>query len=258
MRPLHEIPAPAIHGLRGIFADIDDTLTWRGKLVPAAVQAIFDARAAGLRVMLATGRPGGWGEVLGHLLPVDAVVTENGGYALLADGTRRFWDDDATRAEQRRRLDALVAEAARELPFAGLALDAPLRRVDVAFDVNEHRHLSREQIDQLAALAHSHGAKTVVSSIHLHAFYGDHDKAKMLVRLAGELWQESPVAVRAHYLFAGDSPNDQAAFAYFPLAAGVANVRKYEAVLNPPPAFVANREGGEGFAEIVWHVLAGR
>lgn len=255
MRPLSALPTDNI---RGIFADVDDTLTWRGKLVPAALQAIVDARAAGLRVMLATGRPGGWGEVLGQLLPVDAVVTENGGYALLADGSRRFWDDEPTRAAQRRRLDALIDEAARTLPFAGLALDAPLRRVDVAFDVNEHRHLVHAEIDRLADLARAHGAKVVVSSIHLHAFYGDHDKAKMLVRLARELWGEPEDDVRERYLFVGDSPNDQAGFAFFPLATGVANVRKYEAALSPPPSFVASREGGEGFAEIVRHVLANR
>ena len=252
MRPLNELPTGDI---RGVFSDVDDTLTTRHRLVPAAYAALCEAVDAGLRVMLATGRPGGYAEVLSTLFPVAAVVSENGAYAVLHDGTRRFWDPADVRAEQRRRLDALVAEAQRRLPFAVLADDHPLRRVDVAFDIHERRHLEPAQVSELSAFIREAGARVLVSSIHAHAYFGDHDKAKMLVRLASELWGEAPEAVQAHYVFAGDSPNDQAGFAFFACAVGVANVRRYEAQLDPPPPFVAEREGGEGFAEIIRHVL---
>src|SRR5262245_66360591 len=105
MRPLAEM---ALGDIAGIFADVDDTLTWPGALVPEAYAALCEARAAGLRVMIATGRAGGWAEVLSVLWPVDAVVAENGGYAVLRDGSRRWWDDQASREEQRRRLEALM------------------------------------------------------------------------------------------------------------------------------------------------------
>ena len=44
----------------------------------------------------------------------------------------------------------------------------------------------------------------------------------------------------------------------FPLSAGVANVRRYLDVLDPPPVFIADGEGGEGFAEIARVVLDAR
>src|SRR5207244_12826390 len=69
-------------------------------------------------------------------------------------------------------------------------------------------------------------ARVVTSSVHAHAYFGDHDKARMCERMARSWWHEELVATRGDYLFVGDSPNDQPCFAYFPIAAGVANVRR--------------------------------
>jgi hypothetical protein len=44
-------------------------------------------------------------------------------------------------------------------------------------------------------------------------------------------------------------------FARFPLACAVANIRRYAGLIHHPPAFVANRECGEGFAEIARTIL---
>jgi HAD superfamily hydrolase (TIGR01484 family) len=252
MRPLAELP---VDGLKGIFTDVDDTLTHGGALVPAAYQALCDAAAAGLRVVPVTGRPGGYAEVMAALWPVAAAVGENGALAVLRNGEHRWWDPEEVRAEQQRRLDGLVADARARLPFARLADDNWLRRVDVAFDVGERQRLGPAEREAIVALIAAHGARAVTCTIHTHAFYGDHDKARMLVRLAGELWGESPENVRANYIFVGDSPNDQAGFSFFARSVGVANAARYADALSPPPRYLAAREGGHGFAEIVAHVL---
>jgi HAD superfamily hydrolase (TIGR01484 family) len=252
MRPLAELPRD---GIAGLFCDVDDTLTWRGRLVPDAYRALCDAAAAGLRVVPVTGRPGGWAEVLAALWPVEAVVAENGGLAVHSDGNRAFWDPPEVRADQRRRLDALTADVLARFPFARLAEDAALRRVDVAFDIGERQHLSAAERDQLVAAFVAHGARTLVSTVHAHAFFGDHDKAAMLLRLARDRWGEDEHAALGRYLYVGDSPNDQAGFSRFPLSVGVANVARFASELTPPPTYVASREGGFGFAEIVDHLL---
>ena len=127
----------------------------------------------------------------------------------------------------------------------------------MAFDLHERQDLSEEQVKALAGLVRGHGARVITSSIHLHAFYGDHDKPRMLARLAAELWGESEEAVRRRYVYVGDSPNDQAAFAFFTRSVGVANVRRHLASLAPPPAFVTREEGGRGFAEVVRAIVGG-
>jgi hypothetical protein len=97
----------------------------------------------------------------------------------------------------------------------------------------------------------------LVSSVHAHAYFGDHDKASMLVRLARERFGVDLPRERDRWLFVGDSPNDQAGFSFFPLSVGVANVGKSIDRLSPPPAYVTPSEGGHGFAELVDLILKG-
>jgi hydroxymethylpyrimidine pyrophosphatase-like HAD family hydrolase len=59
-------------------------------------------------------------------------------------------------------------------------------------------------------------------------------------------------------VFAGDSPNDEPMFARFPLASGVANVRRYGDLIKQLPAFIASKECGDGFAEIAETILQKR
>ncbi|HEX6839524.1 MAG TPA: HAD family hydrolase, partial [Polyangia bacterium] len=144
------------------------------------------------------------------------------------------------------------------IPAARLADDQWLRRCDVAFDIGENHTLSRATVDSICARIRGAGARCITSSVHAHAFFGDHDKAAMCARAARAWWGVDLDATRADWLFVGDSPNDQPCFAYFPVAAGVANVRRYLDRLTPPPTYVADAEGGFGFAEIVDLLLRSR
>lgn len=264
MRPLSAL-APHARGLRGIFTDIDDTLTHAGVLVPEAYGLLSAAKAAGLRVVPVTGRPAGWAAVLAATWPVDAVVGENG-----AVGFRRwhaqgrsfvgsnFWDSEEVRAAARPFLDAIRTEVLREVPRARMADDQWLRLCDLAFDIGETQTLAPDEVQQICHLIEAGGARAAVSTVHAHALMSDYDKARMCVRMAREIWDEDLDAHKDRYIFVGDSPNDQTGFAYFPLSIGVANVARYAAELHPPPAFITEAPGGHGFAEAVGLILANR
>ncbi|MGH6961638.1 MAG: HAD family hydrolase, partial [Dongiaceae bacterium] len=60
MQPLDSFPVAARRRIRGLFTDIDDTLTTDGHLTAAAYAALERLRAAGLLVVPITGRPAGW------------------------------------------------------------------------------------------------------------------------------------------------------------------------------------------------------
>ena len=253
--------APVAARLRGIFCDVDDTLTHGGVLVPAAYDAITRATAAGLQVVAVTGRPAGWAEVFACTWPLAGAIAENGAFAVRKDGksvARMTWDDADTCHAQGAKLRAIAEEIVREVPGARLADDQWLRRCDLAFDIGETQQLDRATVDDICARIRAAGARCVTSSVHAHAFFGDHDKATMCARAARAWWGVDLDATRADWLFVGDSPNDQPCFAYFPVAAGVANVRRYLDRLAPPPAYVADAEGGHGFAEIVDLLLRSR
>ena len=103
MRPLATMPADARRAVRGVLADIDDTITTHGELTAPAYAALARLRAAGFLVVPITGRPAGWCDHIARMWPVDAVVGENGAFWMRYDRAarrlvRRFVADDATRA----------------------------------------------------------------------------------------------------------------------------------------------------------------
>ena len=257
MQPLSALASHPVE-LRGVFSDIDDTLTHHGAVELAAYDAIVRARAAGLRIVLVTGRPAGWAEVLASVWPVDGAIAENGGIAFLKRGGRleRLYFAPTDPVEDARRLSTLSDDILRTFPFARRSDDSNLRVTDAAFDIGENQHLPPDQIDAITARCREHGARTMVSSVHAHAMFHAADKAQMSARVANLLWGDAPADVARQYAFVGDSPNDQAAFAFFEASVGVANVSKYLAALNPAPRYVTPSPNGRGFAELVDAILA--
>ncbi len=246
---------------RGVFSDVDDTLTTHGKLLPAAYANLVEASAAGMRIVLVTGRPVGWAEVMVSLFPIAAAVAENGAVAALPGGERMYFEDEASRSAGARRRDEARRCVARELPHVRAASDQPLRDVDLAFDINETMVLPAPDVARLVEVLQGCGLSTTRSSIHCHATYSLGDKAKMSCRVAERLWNEGVDTLRSEYLFVGDSPNDAPAFRFFEHAVGVANVERYRPALlaaNALPWAVTCASSGEGFAEVLGHLLAER
>lgn len=246
-------------GLAGLLCDIDDTLTWEGRLVPAAFQAMARAREAGLKVIPVTGRPAGWVDHLARMWPVDGVVGENGGlWFWMAGGRlhRGFAQPLAERRANRARLDALAAEILAEVPGTALASDQPYRELDLAIDFCEDvAPLPREAVDRIVAAFERRGATCKVSSIHVNGWYGRFDKLEGFRRLCADLGLDP---TPARWAYAGDSANDAPMFAHFPCSVGVANVDRFLDRLPVWPAWRTPSPGGHGFAELVDRVLAAR
>src|SRR5687767_5615424 len=133
MLPLAELAARSSE-IRGVFSDIDDTLTHDGVVAPEAYAALIRARQAGLRVVLVTGRPAGWAEVLASVWPVDAAVAENGGIAYVKRGKRleKLYFAAGYPADDARKLAAVTDDILRTFAFARRADDSTLRITDIA------------------------------------------------------------------------------------------------------------------------------
>jgi HAD superfamily hydrolase (TIGR01484 family) len=261
VRPLRDLDPDVCRNLAGVIFDIDDTITDHGQLTDGAYHALWNLARAGLTLVAVTGRPLGWCDVFARLWPVAMAIGENGGGWVYRAGTavlEGYWDDAAARAQQQQQLAALEQAARAALPELRLAGDQRLRRVDLAFDVGEEVHLPAARIARLLEVIHGAGARSLVSSVHAHAFFGAHDKAAGAARAVDAVLGRALEQERERWLFVGDSGNDAAAFAYFPISAGVANVRAHLGRLPVPPAFVATAERGAGFTEIAEFVLAAR
>ncbi len=256
MKPLAELERA---GIAGVLVDIDETLTTHGKLTAEAYAALERLQRAGRRVVPVTGRPAGWCDHIARMWPVDAVVGENGAfYFSFHDGRlhKRFHADAALLAEQRARLDAVAAQVLKSVPGCALASDQGYRATDLAIDYCEDvPPLSMGAAERIAAIMREAGLTAKISSIHVNGWLGSYDKLAMTRVLFAERFGTDLDAANPSLVFAGDSPNDAPMFAFFRNSVGVANVRRFEALLAAKPKYVTQGESGAGFAELAAHLL---
>ena len=256
MKPLSTLDA---RGIRALLFDIDDTLSTEGKLTAEAYSALERLKRAGKLLVPVTGRPAGWCDHIARMWPVDAVVGENGAFYFSYSGgklVKRFQDDDAARASNRARLEAIAEKLLAQFPGCALASDQPYRETDLAIDYREDvRPLPLETAERIAAGMRQAGLHAKVSSIHVNGWFGGYDKLSMTRALFGEKFGIDLSAGTGEVAFAGDSPNDAPMFGFFRNSVGVANVRRFEAVLEHQPAYVTQGEAGAGFAELAAHLL---
>jgi len=264
MQPLDDFPVPARRQIRGVFTDIDDTLTTDGKLTAAAYAALEGLRDAGFIVVPITGRPAGWCDHIARMWPVDAVVGENGAFYFRYDAAarrllKRFLAPEAERTANRQRLAAVRDRILVAVPGAALASDQLYREADLAIDFCEDvPPLARADIDRILALFAEAGATAKESSIHVNGWFGQYDKLGMTRILLRECFAVDLDASRNEFLFVGDSPNDAPMFAFFPHAVGVANVADFADRMAVLPAYVTRGRCGAGFVELADALIAAR
>jgi HAD superfamily hydrolase (TIGR01484 family) len=243
-------PAAAA-AIDGVFTDLDDTLTTAGRMTAGSLAAMERLRAAGLAVVLITGRPAGWCDHFARMWPIDAVVGENGAFYFLyleaeRRMVRRYIQSAAQRAEGRRCLEALKEKVLAEVPGAAVASDQAYREADLAIDFREDvPPLPVEQVERIAAILRN-------------AWFGDYDKIAMTKILMDEVFGIDLAVEEARYTFAGDSPNDAPMFGFFTHSVGVANVLDFRDRLDAWPAYITKAAGGEGFQELADHLLSAR
>ena len=256
MKLLSSWPIKERQTIIGVFTDIDDTLTTEGAITTDALQALQNLKAAGLMVIPITGRPVGWSIPFASTWPVDAIVAENGAVALLHNSqtdqvNKIYQQDPATRTHNFDQMQRIAQRVLKEIPGTVLAQDSSGRETDIAFDHSEFHHLSPKQIEQVLHLLKQEGMTATVSSIHINAWFGDHNKWHGAQWLLKELTGRDLKEDLDQWVYVGDSTNDQVMFEHFTHSVGVANIRRFEHELKHLPKYIATQERGAGFAELV-------
>ena len=270
MRPIAQWSQRDIQRIFGVFTDIDDTLTTDGAITDDALVALGKLKDAGLHVIAITGRPVGWSEPFARSWPIDAIVPENGSVALVRAmahsphgavpiGVQRLYLQDAdTRTTNFQRMQQVAQRVLREVPGSTLARDSAGRETDIAIDHSEFAHLPPADIARVVAIMRSEGMSATVSSIHINAWYGGHNKLEGARWIVRELFGRDLDNERACWAYIGDSTNDQLMFEAFENSIGVANIRRFLPELTHLPSFVTRSERGAGFAEMAELLLQGR
>jgi HAD superfamily hydrolase (TIGR01484 family) len=264
MRPLSEFPLEARRDIVAVLTDIDDTLTEDGRLPARAYAALERLKEAGFIVAPVTGRPAGWCDLIARQWPVDGVVGENGAFYFRYDDKARHMIRRYAKSPEERRADADRLAQIREavladVPGAAVAADQAYREADLAIDFREDvPPLPMETVRRIVAIFERFGATAKISSIHVNGWFGGYDKLSTSRLFLDECFGVDIGRRKDAVVFAGDSPNDQPMFAFFPHSVGVANVLDFAADLSRPPAYVAQGRGPDGFVELADLLIAAR
>lgn len=279
-----------LKNIRFVATDMDGTLTQQGKFTASLLQSLEDLAAAGIPVLIVTGRSAGWVSGLVSYLPVAGAIAENGGlfYPAQFDPAPPTPSPDPGVGELRSSPPLLggergpVSEGAHKTIESAVALtpipdiaghrqqlarafeyikakfpqiqesaDNRFRITDWTFD---NRDLTLAQLQSMGALCQQLGWGFTYSSVQCHIKPALQDKAAALLKVLHDCFpQYTPEQV----ITVGDSPNDESLFdaRYFPVSVGVANVLDYAERLRYKPAYVTTAAEGKGFCELAQLLL---
>ena len=146
----------------------------------------------------------------------------------------------------------------REVPGTQLATDSPGRETDIAIDHSEFTHLSQPAIDEAVRIMRAEGMNATVSSIHINAWFGGHNKLEGARWIVRTLFGRNLDTKKKRWVYVGGSTKDELMFEFFPTSVGVANIWRFEAQLRCKPRYVTQGERGAGSAELTRALLAAR
>jgi HAD superfamily hydrolase (TIGR01484 family) len=261
MKPLSTADQSEFADVDCVLTDLDDTLTLDGRLPAASYAALEELEKAGKSVIIVTGRPAGWCDLIARFWPVAAVVGENGAFYFRYDRRARsmirvFQRTDAERARDQARLAAIYAGIRNRYPGARLSADQAFRISDYAVDFCEDvPRLDDGAIAGIVRMFEDGGATAKVSSIHVNAWIGTFSKLEMSLRVLSDVFSIDAEAAQPRVLYIGDSPNDEPMFAHFRQTVGVANLTPFLSQLAHRPAWITDHPGGLGFEELAARLL---
>lgn len=255
---LSQLPADKI---RGVFSDLDDTLTDESLLLPSTLQALHELKSRGFWLVIVSGRPAGWADSIMRLVPLDAMIFENGAGLMWREQSRiktLCLAQNQNLKEQKKILQDCFDQIQKQIPELKLATDQPYRLFDFAIDFNEEPpKLSNEQVNLILEFLKKDKRVTAkLSSIHINYWVGTHTKLTACQYLLDHFGKAFG-ANKDSILYSGDSPNDEPLFGFFPNSVGVANVAQYLPVMQHPPKYITHKAAGLGFQEIVLHLCKG-
>jgi len=244
MEDLAFAPRGEFKGVRFVLTDMDDTLTYEGRLPGATYAALERLREMSLSVFVVTAAPAGWCDQMARMWPVDGVIGENGGFFFRRAGSygllRHFWHG----GDQRAQLQEIGNRIRARVPEAAFADDQPFRLSSIAFTRPES---DTTRVAILAAIRGA-GLRATENNPWILGWLGDFDKLAMTRRVLAD--------VEDHAIcYMGDSENDAPMFRTFRHTIGMSTVRTQ--TLSSYPRWVTRSPGGAGFVEAAEAVLAG-
>ena len=254
MKPLSEINRKRFRKIKILMFDLDGTFISNDSLKSSTYRCLEKLKNTKIKTVVVTGRSAGWCDLIARWWPVNSVIGENGAlsYSLL-DGKidRQFFDDNINLEKSREILELLFDEIKANFGEIHLASDQPFRQWDLALDISEENNLSLERVREIFDFCISKGVNAAISNIHLNIWCGNYTKCDMALKILDN-WNIK----LDECVYIGDSPNDSPMFKKFPFSVGVKSVLKYSDLMQDYPLYVTERDGNQGFEDLVDSILS--
>lgn len=226
-----------------IISDVDDTVTANGKLLPQALEAMYEASKKGYRIILLSGGSAGWCEVYLRQWPIFMVIAESGAVMIYKDEKDQicYQQNPVITKEDLEKRDKLLRMIGEER----LSSDQYARLYDIAVDLKKVSDKELSDIEQMASLM---GASYAKSSIHLNIWFGNYSKSKGIITFM-DLCGIDKETLKKQSMYLGDALNDEEMFNLIPLSVGMKSVLDNKDKFTHMPKYIASNYGGLGFAE---------
>jgi hydroxymethylpyrimidine pyrophosphatase-like HAD family hydrolase len=188
--------------------------------------------------------------------PVNGVVGENGAFYFSYDAIgkkmiRRYFKTEGERKKDISKLIDVKEKILKSIPGVRISADQSYREADLAVDFAEDVPLASDaDIKKIVDIFEQNGATAKISSIHVNGWFGSYDKLTMTKIMFKEIFNTDLDAIKENVIYAGDSPNDEPMFQYFPNSVGVANIMACVDQLVHKPSYITEDKGGIGFAQL--------
>ncbi|AFZ49830.1 HAD-IIB family hydrolase [Dactylococcopsis salina] len=252
MSPIANFKSEDAKKVKLVATDFDGTVTEKGQLTVAAIEAISQLPTVGIKLIIVTGRSAGWVNGLRNYLPVDGSIAENGGvYYHDPEASPDFLVSIPSRNQHRQNLESVFQQLKVSFPHLQESPDNAFRFTDWTFDV---AGLSIADLKQIAEECQQQGYGFTYSSVQCHIKPQLQDKASGLQTVLKTYF---PDISNEEVLTIGDSPNDESLFnpEIFPISVGVANIKPYQQQLTHIPKYVTEASEGKGFSELVNYLI---
>lgn len=237
-----------LHSVRLVATDMDGTLTIDHKFSAQLLQSLEALAAAGIPVVIVTGRSAGWVSGVVSYLPIAGAIAENGGIFYRSQPeTAAVLVEISDLEQHRHQLADMFKILQSKFPQICETADNRFRLTDWTFDV---AGLTVADLETMRQMCGDAGWGFTYSTVQVHIKKAEQEKARGLKQV---VQRQFPGLDSTQILTLGDSLNDEGLFdpKQFPLSVGVANVREYCDRLKYQPRYITTQPEGKGFAELV-------
>jgi HAD superfamily hydrolase (TIGR01484 family) len=257
MDDLANAPVSTFEHVSFVLTDMDETLTYQGRLSASAYVAMERLQDVGIKVIPVTAAPAGWCDQMARMWPVDAVIGENGGLLIVrtrSGGTERTYWHQSANLQISKQLSELRCKVCDAVASAIPSDDNAFRLTSVAFNRPARHEDSRAILEALE----KYGANGTINNLWVLGWIGAYDKRAMSVRMLSERYGLSSDQAAVRVVYCGDSENDTPMFQFFSQSIGMSSVRTAQPPLSAMPRWITNGPGGEGFVEAADAIIAAR